>query len=57
MIHQDADVCPCRPTVIPVERGDGSMGWVYAHNEPGQTPEQQAERSARVFEAIGEVAQ
>ncbi|MET9222331.1 hypothetical protein ABZX65_26695 [Streptomyces sp. NPDC003300] len=26
----DAD-CPCGPTVRPVERPDGSMGWLIVH--------------------------
>jgi len=28
----DGDDCPCGPTVIPVERADGSMGWQMLHH-------------------------
>ncbi len=29
--HEDADDCPCGPAMIPVERDDGSIGWVVSH--------------------------
>ena len=29
--HVD-DECPCGPETIPVERGDGSFGWVISHH-------------------------
>lgn len=28
----DDGECPCGPEVQPVEREDGSIGWVYMHN-------------------------
>lgn len=28
---EDAD-CACGPTIRPVERDDGSMGWLIVHN-------------------------
>lgn len=30
-VTDDGD-CPCGPEVQPVEREDGSIGWVYLHN-------------------------
>lgn len=44
--------CWCNPTEIPVERKDGSIGWVTAHHEPNQTPEQEAARAIKILEAI-----
>lgn len=35
LIEHDTSVdgdCPCGPTVKPVERDDGSMGWVHIHH-------------------------
>jgi hypothetical protein len=29
--HEADDGCPCGPEVRPVERLDGSMGWLHAH--------------------------
>ncbi len=29
--HEDGDDCPCGPAMIPVEREDGSIGWVVSH--------------------------
>lgn len=29
--HPDDD-CPCGPTIEPVEREDGSFGWVVVHH-------------------------
>lgn len=28
----DSDGCVCGPTVEPVEREDGSYGWLYVHH-------------------------
>lgn len=28
----DTDRCVCGPTVYPVERDDGSMGWMLVHH-------------------------
>jgi hypothetical protein len=42
----------CNPTVIPVQRNDGSIGYVRAHNEPDLTPEQNADRAATIYEAM-----
>lgn len=55
MDHLAASECWCNPTVIPVERFDGSIGYVYAHNEPDITPESAAERAAKIYEAMEEV--
>lgn len=30
--HEPSEDCPCGPTVIPVERDDGSIGWLYLHH-------------------------
>ncbi len=30
--HEDDDDCPCGPAMIPVERDDGSIGWVVSHH-------------------------
>lgn len=30
--HECFDGCVCGPTVEPIERGDGSMGWLYVHH-------------------------
>ena len=46
IVHdQEGDNCPCGPNVEPVEREDGSFGWLYVHhaldgrefNEPDYT--------------------
>lgn len=45
--------CWCRPTTIPVRRDDGSIGWVYAHHEPGTVdPADEVERWITISEAI-----
>lgn len=30
--HELADECPCGPQSRPVERDDGSIGWLMVHN-------------------------
>lgn len=50
MFHEAGETCRCNPTVIPVERPDGSIGWVYAHNEPGE--EESVDRTLKIFEAM-----
>lgn len=30
--HQARDDCPCGPRTEPVERDDGSMGWLHVHH-------------------------
>lgn len=30
--HEDSEECPCGPELQPVERGDGSIGWVLSHH-------------------------
>lgn len=30
--HQPAEACCCGPTCEPVERDDGSIGWLYVHH-------------------------
>lgn len=30
--HEESDVCVCGPEVEPVEREDGSMGWLVKHH-------------------------
>ena len=30
--HEDSAECPCLPTVEPVKRDDGSVGWLVVHN-------------------------
>lgn len=30
--HVASEDCPCNPVVKPVEREDGSIGWVYVHH-------------------------
>lgn len=33
IVHDLAgDECVCGPQVVPVTRGDGSVGWLYVHN-------------------------
>lgn len=55
----DHEMCPdcwCEPTTIPVRRDDGSVGWVYAHHEPGpRDPADEADRLVHIAEAIDEV--
>ena len=41
--HTADDDCPCGPRTEPVQREDGSMGWVVVHHsldgrESGETP-------------------
>lgn len=30
--HELTDGCPCGPTAEPVERDDGSIGWILIHH-------------------------
>ena len=30
--HEDSSECICGPECIPVEREDGSYGWLYSHH-------------------------
>jgi hypothetical protein len=30
--HEDSDACPCGPELQPVERRDGTIGWVLSHH-------------------------
>lgn len=30
--HEPTEDCGCNPTIVPVERDDGSIGWVYVHH-------------------------
>ena len=30
--HEDDETCPCGPELAPVEREDGSIGWVLSHH-------------------------
>ena len=30
--EEEGDNCPCGPTVEPVKRADGSMGWLLVHH-------------------------
>ena len=30
--HHTTDECPCGPTLNPVKRDDGSIGWSYTHH-------------------------
>ena len=30
--HEDTDDCPCGVTIEPVERKDGSIGWLHIHH-------------------------
>jgi hypothetical protein len=30
--HEDSDGCVCGPTIEPVPRDDGSMGWLVIHH-------------------------
>jgi hypothetical protein len=53
--YDDYENCFCQPTVIPVERDDGSIGYVYAHNGFNMTPVQEADRTASIFEAIATI--
>ncbi len=53
--HERTENCWCSPTVIPVECQDGTFVWVYAHHEGELAPEEQAERAAMIFEAMGRV--
>jgi hypothetical protein len=50
--HLNPYDCWCNPTIIPVERNDGSIGFVYAHNEQNMTLESNAERTVAIYEAI-----
>jgi len=31
--HENSDECPCKPRTEPVERDDGSYGWVVVHTK------------------------
>lgn len=36
--HKDfGDDCPCGPTVHPVVRDDGSVGWLISHRLPAES--------------------
>lgn len=51
--HELSEHCWCHPTTIPVRRDDGSIGWVYAHHEPGPVdPADEVERWIKISEAI-----
>lgn len=54
--HTLSEDCPCGPTVIPVPRDDGTVGWTYAHHESGQTAAQQVDRATAVWQAIDETS-
>lgn len=54
MIH-NGEHCECQPTIIPVKRNDGSIGYVIAHVESELPPESDAERATRIFEAMEQV--
>jgi hypothetical protein len=30
--HETTEDCPCGPKAEPVERDDGSMGWLHVHH-------------------------
>lgn len=30
--HEDTEDCLCGPTLVPVNRADGSHGWLYVHH-------------------------
>jgi hypothetical protein len=30
--HEDSDECPCGPELQPVERDDGTIGWILSHH-------------------------
>lgn len=30
--HEDTEDCPCGPRIEPVERDDGSIGWLIVHH-------------------------
>ena len=32
IVHDETDDCPCGPDTQPVQREDGSVGWVIVHN-------------------------
>lgn len=55
MFHSEGEYCFCDPTIISVEKPDGSIGQVIVHNEENQTPEQLADRAACVFEAMEQI--
>lgn len=55
MNHDPGETCSCSPTVIPVERVDGSIGWVFGHHEPNLTPEQEVERAVMILQAMEDV--
>ncbi len=50
--HERSEDCWCHPTVIPAERADGTLGWIYGHHEEGMSPELQADRAVCLFEAL-----
>lgn len=55
MEHLAANECWCNPTIIEVTRLDGSIGRVWAHNVPNLTPEEEADRTATILEAMEQV--
>lgn len=56
--HDAHEDCWCGPTVIPVERDNGEIGWVHAHQSGADdTPAQEADRAACIVEAIEAIRQ
>lgn len=46
--HESSDACVCGPTVQPVDREDGSTGYVYTHHSLDGREAREGIHSARV---------
>lgn len=53
--HIADDDCFCHPTPIPVEKADGEIMFVMAHNEENMPVEKQADRCVVIFEAMDSI--
>jgi coenzyme F420-reducing hydrogenase delta subunit len=53
VVHVTYEDCPCDPTVIPVECGDGSVSYVYAHH----AFDEGVDRVVAIFAAVAELRQ
>lgn len=51
VVHTTHEDCPCGPTVIPVECGDGGISYVYAHHDPDEG----VDRAVAIFAAVDEL--
>ena len=52
----DSDECVCGPETIPVERDDGSFGWVISHHSLDGRERYEGERFRHLRRAIRRLA-